>query len=102
MASQTKAPVFLGDEISAAGFRLAGAQVRTPPAGEETSFLEWARREAPLVLITAELASRIPASALSRALAAVAPPVLVVPDVRARVLPPDLSALIRRQLGIEA
>ncbi len=29
------APVYLGDEVSAAGYRLAGARVRTPRAGEE-------------------------------------------------------------------
>jgi hypothetical protein len=28
------APVFLGDEVSAAGYLLAGALVRTPRAGE--------------------------------------------------------------------
>ncbi len=94
--------VFLGDEVSAAGFRLAGATVRTPPPGEEASFLDLARREAPLVLVTAEIAARIPASTLGRALVATAPLVLVVPDVRGRVALPDLGQRVRAQLGIEA
>ena len=47
------APVYLGDEVSAAGFRLAGALVRTPPPGDETAALARARAQAPLVLVSA-------------------------------------------------
>ena len=96
------APIFLGDELSAAGYRLGGAVVRTPAPGEEPSFLEWAWREAPLVLVSAEVAARLPRGALARAFAAGQPPVLIVPDVRGRVAPPDLAAELRRQLGMEA
>lgn len=95
------APVFLGDELSAAGYRLAGAVVRTPGAGEEASFFEWARREAPIVLVTAAIAARLPSGLLARAYAAGQPPVLVVPDVRRRTAPPDLARRVRRQLGME-
>ena len=96
-----KAPVFIGDELSATGFRLAGAVVRTPPPGEEMSFLEWARRETSLVLITAEVAARIAPSIMNRALAAPMPLVLIVPDVRGRQAPPDLGRAVRTQLGME-
>jgi vacuolar-type H+-ATPase subunit F/Vma7 len=96
------APFFIGDEVSAAGFRLAGAVVRTPAAGEEASFLEWARRESPLVLITAEFAARIPHSVLARALAAQQPLVLVVPDVRGLAAAPDIAGELKRQLGMES
>jgi len=95
------APVFLGDEVSAAGYRLGGAIVRTPVKGEEASFFEWARREAPLVLVTAEVATRLPPGLLARAFAAGQPLVLIVPDVRRRVAPPDLARSVRRQLGME-
>jgi vacuolar-type H+-ATPase subunit F/Vma7 len=96
------APVFLGDEASAAGWRLAGVEVRTPPPGEEASFLEWARREAALVLLSAEHAARLPPTLLARALTAVAPLVVVVPDARGAAAPPDLARAVRRQLGMEA
>lgn len=94
-------PVFLGDELSAAGFRLAGAVTRTPAAGEEAALFEWARQQAPLVLVTAEVAARLPGELLARALAAVAPLVLVVPDARGQAQPPDLAQALRRQLGME-
>lgn len=96
-----KAPVFIGDELSAAGFRLAGAVVRTPLPGEEMPLLEWARRETSLVLITTEVAARIAPSIMNRALAAPMPLVLVVPDVCGRQVPPDLGRAVRTQLGME-
>lgn len=93
--------IFIGDELSAAGYRLAGAVTRTPADDEAVSALEWARQQAPLVLITAELAARIPHPVLAHALAAPAPLVLVVPDIWQRVTPPDLAAAVRRDLGME-
>ena len=53
------APVYLGDEVSAAGYRLAGALVRTPRAGEEAAALAWALTQAPLVLVTTAVAAGI-------------------------------------------
>jgi vacuolar-type H+-ATPase subunit F/Vma7 len=95
------APVFLGDELSAAGFCLGGAIARVPARGEEAAMFERARQQAPLVLITPAVAERLPAGDLARALAATAPLVLIVPDVRGREQPPDLTLALRRQLGIE-
>ena len=95
------APVFLGDQVSAAGYRLGGAVVRTPCPGEEVSLFEWACRMAPLVLVTAEVAAHLPHALLARAFAAGQPLVLIVPDVRGRATPPDLATVLRRQLGME-
>jgi len=95
------APVFLGDELSAAGFRLGGALARSPAPGEEAALFEWARQQSPLVLLTPAVAARLPAEQLARALAATAPLVLIVPDVRGREQPPDLTQALRRQLGME-
>jgi vacuolar-type H+-ATPase subunit F/Vma7 len=96
------APVYLGDEVSAAGYRLAGALVRTPAAGEETAALAWARARAPLVLVSATVAAAIGERALRAALSALAPLVLVVPDLHGEVPLPDLAARLRGQLGLEA
>jgi vacuolar-type H+-ATPase subunit F/Vma7 len=96
------APIYLGDELSAAGYRLAGARVRTPAAGEAAQALAWAREQAPLVLLSAAVAAQIGEAALRPALAALAPLVLIVPDPQGEVPLPDLAARLRGQLGIEA
>lgn len=96
------APVFIGDEVSAAAYRLAGAHTRTPGAAELAETLAWARAEAPLVLISAEYARLLPERELTQALMALEPPLLIVPDVRNRHPMPDLAARLRRQLGVEA
>lgn len=95
-------PIYLGDEVSAAGFRLAGAQVRTPRAGEEAAALAWACAQAPLVLLSAAVAERVGDATLRAALASPAPLVLVVPDRQGEVPLPDLAARLRGQLGLEA
>jgi vacuolar-type H+-ATPase subunit F/Vma7 len=96
------APVYLGDEVSAAGYRLAGALVRTPRAGEEAAALAWARSQAPLVLLSTAVAAGIGEAVLRRTLSALEPLVLVVPDLQGEVPLPDLAARLRTQLGLEA
>jgi len=96
------APVYLGDEVSAAGFRVAGARTRTPGRGAEAAALAWARESAPLVLVSAAVASRIAEPVLRAALLAQAPLVLVVPDRDGLVPVPDIAARLREQLGLQA
>lgn len=93
-------PVFIGDEVNAAAFHLAGLRVRTPTADELLEVVQWARDHAPLVLISADSAQRLPAAVLDRLLAGVTPPVVVVPDVHNAMPMPDLSIRLRRQLGV--
>jgi len=95
-------PVYLGDEVSAAGYRLAGALTHTPRPGEEVATLGWACSHAPLVLMSAAVAARIGEAALRAALSALAPLVLIVPDFQGQVPLPDLAARLRGQLGLEA
>jgi vacuolar-type H+-ATPase subunit F/Vma7 len=95
------APVYLGDEVSAAGFRLAGLQVRVPQRGDETTALSSARADAPLVLVAATVAARVAGRELRVALAAVTPLVLIVPDLAGGTPVPDLAQRLRRQLGLE-
>lgn len=96
------APVYLGDEIDGAGYRLAGARVRTPRAGEAAAALAQARAQAPLVLISATVAAAVGERQLRGALSALAPLVLIVPDLRAEVPLPDLATRLQAQLGLEA
>jgi vacuolar-type H+-ATPase subunit F/Vma7 len=96
------APVYLGDAVTTAGYRLAGALVQTPRAGDEAAALAWARSTAPLVLLSATVAAGVGEVALRQALSALAPLVLVVPDLHGEVALPDLAARLRGQLGLEA
>ena len=95
------APVYLGDEVSAAGYRLAGARVEVPEPGGEAAALAAARVEAPLVLVSAAVAARIAERELQIALASLTPLTLIVPDLRGEAAVPDVVARLRHQLGLE-
>ena len=92
---------YIGDEATAAGFRLAGARTLTPRSAEEVDALTAALRDASLVLVSAACAARIPSGILAAAHAALAPLTLIVPDLTGTVPLPDLTARLRRELGLE-
>ena len=96
------APIYLGDDVGAAGYRLAGARVRTPAAAAARSALAQARDDAPLVLVSAALAAAIGDAVLLPTLAAAVPLVIVVPDAQGSAAPIDVAARMRVQLGLEA
>jgi len=93
-------PVFIGDEVSACGYRLAGLRVRVPGRDELDAVLATACEDAPLVLISAGVARWLSETQLQRLLARDAPPVVVVPDVRGLAGADDLALRMRRQLGV--
>jgi vacuolar-type H+-ATPase subunit F/Vma7 len=93
-------PVYIGDEVEAAGYRLAGLEVRVPGRDELLAAIRTACETAPLVLIGAATARDIPAAELDRLLARITPPVVIVPDVRRRAGLPDLATRLRGQLGV--
>jgi vacuolar-type H+-ATPase subunit F/Vma7 len=96
-----KPPIFLGDEVNGAGFRLAGVEVHVPEPGAAATMLESARAEAPLVLVSAAVAAQLPESQLAAAVAARAPLTVVVPDPVGGTPMPDLARRLRGQLGME-
>jgi len=91
--------VFVGGEVEAAGFRLAGVAARVPRPGDEAAAFEQACREGTVVLVGAACAAALPRGALEAALAAPSPLVMVLPDGAAR---PDPAARVRRLLGVDA
>ena len=93
--------IYIGDELTAAGFRLAGAQILLPAVGEEAASLTQAQRDGQLILVSADVAARIPREPLEAALAALAPLTLVVPDLLGRQPVPDRAQRLRRQMGME-
>ena len=94
------APVYIGDAVSAAGYRLAGLRVQVPETADLLAQIEAAANDASLVLLGADLAAQLPAAELDRLLSAVAPAVVVVPDVRGQAALPELANRLRQQLGV--
>jgi vacuolar-type H+-ATPase subunit F/Vma7 len=92
---------FIGDEVLAAAFRLAGAATRVPASGTEAQALEDARRVSSLVLLAARCAARIPAPVLEAAFAAPAPLVMIVPERDGAPLSPDPALKVRAALGAQ-
>ena len=95
------ATVFIGDELTATGWRLAGADVSTPAPTEIAAAFARACVDAGLVIVTAEFAQMIPPADLDAAVLAETPIVAVVPDILGRTAPPDPARRLRRTLGIE-
>jgi vacuolar-type H+-ATPase subunit F/Vma7 len=95
--------VYIGGEATAAGFRLAGLDVRTGAASDTSALLRQALAERPdCVLLEGTLCDAVPADLLASAMAGDAPLFAVVPDVRGRGAPPDVVQYVRSALGIEA
>lgn len=95
------AVVVIGDETSCAGYRLAGAEVCSPPPDETASVFTAALQRAQLVLLTQSAATTLPRSLLLPALAREVPLVIVLPDIAALHEHPDATRRIRAVLGIE-
>ena len=94
------APVFIGDEVTAAGFRLAGVRVRTPLEDELSRVLDWANNNTSLIFITAEYAAALSQEQQNRLLSQLDPPVVVIPDIRSNTPVQDLATRLRAQLGV--
>jgi vacuolar-type H+-ATPase subunit F/Vma7 len=93
---------YIGDEATAAAYRLAGAETRIPTADETPDVFRRAIADgADLVLLSAERAGDLEPSELAAALAAVHPLTTIVPDSYARRTPPDVEREVRLALGIE-
>ncbi len=93
--------VVIGDELTCAGFRLAGAETRTPAPEETRGAFAEALSGAAVVILTAEYARRLPNAELEAAMSAETPAVAVIPDLRERETPPGLVGIMRETLGIE-
>jgi vacuolar-type H+-ATPase subunit F/Vma7 len=95
--------VYIGDEITAAGFRLAGLETQVTDDGGAAAALHAALDgEHDCVLFSGEFADRVPPALLQQALEGIEPLFAVVPEIRGRGGPPDLVLEVRNALGIEA
>ena len=95
------ARIFVGDELSAAGFQLCGVSARVPSPGDETDCFEQALKEAQLVLVGSRCAKAIAPAVLNAGLTLISPLVMVVPDWDGTPLASDPANWVRRALGLE-
>ena len=93
--------IFVGDELSAAGYRLAGMDTRVPLPGEEADCFDKALHEAHTILVGYRCARAIPPTILEAALAMLSPLVIVVPDWDGTQLAIEPANKVRRILGLE-
>jgi vacuolar-type H+-ATPase subunit F/Vma7 len=93
-------PLFIGDEVTAAAYRLAGARTVIPDAGSVLKVLEAVIGETKFLVITAACAAELPREWLASAVRRAEPLVLIVPDIANRAAPPDLVGKVDRVLGI--
>ncbi len=94
------APVFIGDEISAAGYRLAGLEVHSPSDEELPALFRRVRESAELILLDVEYAHRLPQAEVRAAVRALHPRLLIVPDIRGQHRMRDMFQRVRGQLGV--
>ncbi len=93
--------VFIGDEVTGAGFRLAGAELADPAPERLAETVRAERRRADMLLITTEAARHLPRALYEDMLVWTRPLVAVLPDIRGREGPLPLDRAVRRELGIE-
>ena len=94
------APVFIGDELTAAGYRLAGIRIRTPEPEDVLQTLEWASTDSSLIMITPDYINVLSSDDYNRFLSQETPAVIVVPDIRGATSMEDFARTLRAQLGV--
>jgi hypothetical protein len=91
---------FIGDEVSAAAYRLCGIDVHIAGSSNALSLIRKSCERASLVLVGSSISQYIHAAELDQLLASIDPPVLIVPEVRGLQDVPDIASRINKQLGL--
>jgi vacuolar-type H+-ATPase subunit F/Vma7 len=92
--------VVISDEVSALGWRLAGARVLIADEHTVRQCFAEARRDADLLFITADLARGVPDAMLNSALLEEKPLLAVISALPVGSEPPDLEREVQHALGI--
>ncbi|OOZ59016.1 V-type ATP synthase subunit F [Solemya velum gill symbiont] len=92
--------LFIGDEVTAAGFRLAGVTVMTPEKEKLNEVLAQVCEHASLILVTAELIESLDSQLQQEYMMKVSPMIVVIADINNGVPVTDLAVQVRRTLGI--
>jgi vacuolar-type H+-ATPase subunit F/Vma7 len=96
------AATFIGDEMTAAGFRLAGLRVHSPDPEKLSTVFRSALVEANLVILTGDVAAQLPAGELKQAITRAQPPVAIVSAAISAAGESELVHEVRTALGMEA
>lgn len=91
---------FIGDELTALGFRLAGVRTESPDADAFLETYETMRSDCELLILTEAYAGLLDARRRARDEAATRPLMLVIGDIAGQEEPADVAAVIMRHLGI--
>jgi vacuolar-type H+-ATPase subunit F/Vma7 len=94
------AVAFVGDEISAAAYRLCGVRVSVADRTNASSQVKKACEQSSLVLLGSNVVQYLAVTEREALLANVAPPVLVVPDITGKEKVPEMATLVHKQLGM--
>ncbi len=95
--------LYVGDEVTAAGLRLAGVETLvTSPTEAGEALRQALTSDEDCILFSGRLVDFVPPALLQQALQGIEPLFAVVPDVRGAGAPPDLASEVRNALGIEA
>lgn len=95
-------PVFIGDELTGAGFRLAGLKVFEAVNENLEADFRSALEAAPLVIITTRVAAGLPESLVEMAMRRARPPVAIVPEAAGGPPMPDVEREVRAALGVDS
>lgn len=91
---------FVGDEISAAGYRLCGVDVYIADSNNVLPLIQRACESASLVLVGSGTASFIDKTELETLNKRIAPPVFIVQEVSGHQAVPDIGKIVHEQLGM--
>lgn len=91
---------YIGDEVSAAGYRLCGVHAHSAAGHNVSSLIRQACERASLVLVGSSVVQHLQAAELDSLLASISPPVLIVPDFCGSQVVPDIATRIHKQLGM--
>lgn len=94
-------PLVISDRLTAAGFRLAGMETRVTVPDQAAKVFREALVEGRPILMTAELAARVPSGELERAIIQARPPVALLTDLSGHLDAPDMTGKVRRALGVD-
>ena len=92
--------VFIGDELSAAGYRLCGVDTQIADSGNVASLIEQACEYASLLLLSSGVSQALDQAQLDALMEKLSPAVIIVPAVASQSQLPDIAGRIHKQLGM--
>ncbi len=91
---------FIGDEVTAAGYRLCGVDTTVATADRVLECIREAAERSQLILVGSSAVAGLDTDSLESLLAGQKPAVLIVPDIRGQHSLPSIAARVHKQLGM--